>query len=174
MLILVLTNFLTWGCKIEQEPEKSESNRKAPPQPALQSTVTGLEKVLASPFNLKDTSNNSVTLDRLSRFKQKILAFTNSECDYCKGFFPALNQFNNKYQEQFEVIVLHLGGSIEENKKLLAQNQYSFVLLDADLETFSNYEIDFTPTIFVLDAFNYVEKIGEAENYQELENLALL
>lgn len=137
-----------------------------------QTTTTENKKnkgIQAPFFALKNKNGETITPKELSKSKEKLFVFTDSECQHCIDFMPELDKFA-KAHKSFEIIVFETYSSIERLQKLYKEKNYHFTMLICDEETSDNYEIAQTPTIYLVNEHNYILNFVNANTKEELEN----
>jgi peroxiredoxin len=125
---------------------------------------------IAPDFTLKDLDGNTVTLSSL-RGKKVILNFWATTCPYCKIEMPALNQFIKSHKDDTVLLAIDLGESPSKVKQYLEGKGYEFtVLLDTDLSTIYDYQVQFIPMSYFIDKNGIIRAISNgAMTYDEIE-----
>ncbi|ADH60765.1 alkyl hydroperoxide reductase/ Thiol specific antioxidant/ Mal allergen [Thermoanaerobacter mathranii subsp. mathranii str. A3] len=125
---------------------------------------------IAPDFTLKDLDGNTVTLSSL-RGKKVILNFWATTCPYCKIEMPALNQFIKNHKGDTVLLAIDLGESPSKVKQYLEGKGYEFtVLLDTDLSTIYDYQVQFIPMSYFIDRNGVIRAISNgAMTYDEIE-----
>jgi len=125
---------------------------------------------IAPDFTLKDLDGNTVTLSSL-RGKKVILNFWATTCPYCKIEMPALNQFIKNHKGDTVLLAIDLGESPSKVKQYLEGKGYEFtVLLDTDLSTIYDYQVQFIPMSYFIDKNGVIRAISNgAMTYDEIE-----
>ncbi|ABY92724.1 MAG: Alkyl hydroperoxide reductase/ Thiol specific antioxidant/ Mal allergen [Caldanaerobacter subterraneus] len=125
---------------------------------------------IAPDFTLKDLDGNTVTLSSL-RGKKVILNFWATTCPYCIIEMPALNQFIKSHKDDTVLLAIDLGESPSKVKQYLEGKGYEFtVLLDTDLSTIYDYQVQFIPMSYFIDKNGIIRAISNgAMTYDEIE-----
>lgn len=125
---------------------------------------------VAPDFTLKDLDGNTVTLSSL-RGKKVILNFWATTCPYCIIEMPALNQFIKSHKDDTVLLAIDLGESPSKVKQYLEGKGYEFtVLLDTDLSTIYDYQVQFIPMSYFIDKNGIIRAISNgAMTYDEIE-----
>ncbi len=124
-------------------------------------------------FSVKMTNGVHFSNENLDLGKKKLFVFTNSECMACQALYPELDVFQNRYIETFDVYVFQIGTTFHENKAFIDQYKYRFVMLEGDENLFVNFQINLTPTLFVLNENNHLTAMGSAKTQNDIEALIL-
>ncbi len=104
-----------------------------------------------------DLKHQNVTLPILN-YKKKVLVFTSSECSFCKEYYPTINTLV-KEQPNLVVKVLQTQTSPEDNAAFLKANNYNFEIVTVSDAVFSDLNVFYTPTTFILNADNTVAEV---------------
>ncbi|AXT53448.1 hypothetical protein D1818_22430 [Aquimarina sp. BL5] len=131
----------------------AEENTLLPPAPAI---------------TLQDHNGQEIELNNLSSEKKKLLVFTSEGCDYCENFYPELDAFSQQY-ENFEVIVVKYGTTIDENRQTMEEKGYNFKLLSGNEQTFAEYKVQATPSTYLLNEDNHIMEIAYLETKADIE-----
>ncbi|MDH7444302.1 TlpA family protein disulfide reductase [Aquimarina sp. 2201CG14-23] len=149
----VKINELTENSEITSVSQNTKENKLLPPAPELA---------------LQDHNGKELQLKNLSSEKKKLLVFTSEGCDYCENFYPELDAFSKQY-ENFEVVVVKYGTSIDDNKQMMEKKGYNFKLLSGTEQTFAEYQIQGTPVTFLLNETNHIVEIAYLESKEQIE-----
>ncbi|TPN84446.1 TlpA family protein disulfide reductase [Aquimarina algicola] len=128
-------------------------------------------QIPAPEIKAKDKNGNTFGLAQLSK-KKKILVFAENSCEHCEAFYPELDAFAKAYGA-FEVIVVKANTTVQDIKKTQEDKNYHFTLTSGDLQTFAEYQIDSTPTTFLLDEHNHIIQIAEVSTKRGMEEMFL-
>lgn len=125
---------------------------------------------IAPDFTLKDLNGDTVTLSSL-KGKKVILNFWATTCPYCKIEMPALNQFIKSHKDDTVLLAIDLGETPSKVKQYLEGKGYVFtVLLDTDLSTIYDYQVQFIPMSYFIDKNGVIRAISNgAMTYDEIE-----
>lgn len=121
---------------------------------------------VAPAFTLEDTQGQSVALADF-RGQQVLMIFSSPDCPYCRSLFKDLHAYASHRSARTIVLMLSLA-SIEVNRQLQEQEQFSFPVLTATRDLFLQYEIPGTPFIYVIDSSGQVQARGAVNNLSDI------
>jgi peroxiredoxin len=152
------------------EDQNTSSNANANKTEQSEPKIGNQVGDIAPDFTLKDLDGNTVTLSSL-RGKKVILNFWATTCPYCKIEMPALNQFIKSHKDDTVLLAIDLGESPSKVKQYLEGKGYEFtVLLDTDLSTIYDYQVQFIPMSYFIDKNGIIRAISNgAMTYDEIE-----
>jgi peroxiredoxin len=152
------------------EDQNTSSNANANKTEQSEPKIGNQVGDVAPDFTLKDLDGNTVTLSSL-RGKKVILNFWATTCPYCKIEMPALNQFIKSHKDDTVLLAIDLGESPSKVKQYLEGKGYEFtVLLDTDLSTIYDYQVQFIPMSYFIDKNGIIRAISNgAMTYDEIE-----
>ncbi|AEM78554.1 peroxiredoxin family protein [Thermoanaerobacter wiegelii] len=152
------------------EDQNTSSNANANKTEQSEPKIGNQVGDVAPDFTLKDLDGNTVTLSSL-RGKKVILNFWATTCPYCKIEMPALNQFIKSHKDDTVLLAIDLGESPSKVKQYLEGKGYEFtVLLDTDLSTIYDYQVQFIPMSYFIDKNGVIRAISNgAMTYDEIE-----
>lgn len=119
-----------------------------------------LEGKLAPNWDLKDLSNNAVSLKDL-KSKVLLLQFTGVGCGPCHSSLPFLKQLveDNK-EKDFELISIETwADNIEGLKRYRDRNEINYKFLNANESIKKAYNINAVPIFFILDENRIIRKV---------------
>lgn len=124
-----------------------------------------VNKQEASLFALQDLDGNTVALENLTG-KIVILNFFDLDCLYCFDEIPYLSEIHEQY-DQSDVVVLSIDvhpqlDTVSELQDFKNTYQISWAILVGTSQVFDDYDIQYTPTTFVVDRNGFVH--GNHEN----------
>ncbi|MBW1294566.1 TlpA family protein disulfide reductase [Aquimarina litoralis] len=127
------------------------------------------ESLMPAPvIALQDHNGREIGLDSLSTEKKKILVFAQKDCEYCESFYPELDAFSKQYKN-FEVVVVNYGATVDDNNQTMKEKEYGFKLLSGTEKVFADYQIQATPTTFLLDENNRIVEAAFVETKAQME-----
>lgn len=127
------------------------------------------ESLMPAPaIALQDHNGQEIGLDNLSSEKKKIVVFAQKDCGYCESFYPELNAFSKQYKN-FEVVVVNYRATVDDNKQTMEREEYAFTLLSGTEKVFADYQIQATPTTFLLDENNRIVEAAFVETKAQME-----
>lgn len=129
-------------------------------------------KITPPYFEVIDINGDLFTNSNLSD-KKKVLIFTSAECGSCAKFYPYINKYNIDFSKEYQILVFQHGSNFEQHKSFKEKNNYGFHIFEADEETFINFQIETTPTVFLLDKDNSLLSVGTPENYADLVKITI-
>ncbi len=132
-------------------------------------TETSIDKPPAPNFELLNKEGAIISLNDFSNEKRKILVFGSKDCNYCKEYYPELHNFSKEYTN-LDVIVIEEGSTVEDLKKHSKESQYSFVQLVGTLKVINDYQVESTPTTYLLDEKNNIVRVGIINTKLDLES----
>jgi len=146
-----------------QEPENSENSEDK-------------NNSLAPDFTSQDVFGNQVSLSDFQGKKPVLLVFWATWCGYCKEELPDLKEFNQKYKDRIEVVVIDSGETKETIKDYIEENSIDFtVLLDEQREIWNKYFVRGTPAHFLINkqsqAVTAWPGLASMANLEEMFNL---
>ncbi|KHO62285.1 thiol-disulfide isomerase [Thermoanaerobacter sp. YS13] len=152
------------------EDQSTSSNANANKTEQSEPKIGNQVGDVAPDFTLKDLDGNTVTLSSL-RGKKVILNFWATTCPYCKIEMPALNQFIKGHKDDTVLLAIDLGEGPSKVKQYLEGKGYEFtVLLDTDLSTIYDYQVQFIPMSYFIDKNGVIRAISNgAMTYDEIE-----
>jgi thiol-disulfide isomerase/thioredoxin len=115
---------------------------------------------IAPDFELKAVGPNGLTgeMVKLSSFRGRVvfLEFMESWCEYCRAVAPAVESIREDYEAKGVVFIsvagTHQGADAQSTAAFIRDSgtQWTYVL-DSDNKIFSKYNVEATPSIFILD-----------------------
>ncbi|MBK5240979.1 TlpA disulfide reductase family protein [Clostridium sp.] len=162
--------------KVENSEENNttksaESTTEKEPTPD-KSTV--LDKTPALDFKLKDLNGKEVSL---SDFKGKkvFLNFWASWCPPCKAEMPDIEKlYNETKNSDLIILAVNLGENKSDVTSFINDNKYSFpVLLDSDQNVAAQYNIQYIPTSFFINAEGNIIKTKGPMTLEEMKSFII-
>jgi peroxiredoxin len=119
----------------------------------------------APPFTLTDIDGNEVKLENLTG-KVVILNFFDLDCPPCLNEIPDLSEIHEQYN-QSDVVILSIDvhpniDTVSELQEFRNTYQVGWNILVGTSEVSDNYNIQYTPTTFVVDRNGFI--YGDHEN----------
>jgi thiol-disulfide isomerase/thioredoxin len=157
-LILPLLVVLVFGISIYSVTNYNKNNTTPSSESSNEKEPTPDEsadpyKTPSLDFKLKDLNGKEVSL---SDFKGKkvFLNFWASWCPPCKAEMPDIEKlYNETNDSDLVILAINLGESKNDVTSFLEDNKYSFpVLLDSNQTISEQYNIQYIPTSFFIDA----------------------
>jgi len=130
------------------------------------------EGALLPDFNLINTENKTVSLDKLPQTANKVFVFSAVGCPYCEDYYPQLEKFVQAHND-IPVILVQEGASATENKQFQEDRGYSFEVLAGNDAVFDEFMISGTPTTIVVDGENRVLRAGYFNLAKQIEEALL-
>lgn len=149
-------------------------NLTGPPGPAqgLTARPATLPPGTAAPeFGYLDTHERSV---RLADFREQrvLLVFSSPQCPYCIELYPELKRFSESLEAaDLALVLLQLGATPEENRRLKSDQDFRFEILAADEAAFQDYRVPGTPFLVLVDETGGVVRGDTANTYQQIVKL---
>lgn len=175
LLIGVLSVIILLNMDINQELNTNDETsftqeNGASKQSDLEITKTPEQESLmpAPAIVLQDHNGKEIGYDNLSAKKKKIVVFAQKDCGFCENFYPELDAFSKQYKN-FEVVVVNYGATVDDNKKTMEKKEYAFKLLSGTEKVFADYQIQATPTTFLLDENNHIVEAAFVETKAQME-----
>ncbi|MBP2239953.1 thiol-disulfide isomerase/thioredoxin [Cytobacillus eiseniae] len=101
--------------------------------------------------------NGEVTKDQLIGEKPTLIHFWSVSCHLCKEAMPNVNQFRDEYQDQLNVIAVHMPRSeddldLEGIKKVAAEHEITQpIFVDNEHKLTDAFENQYVPAYYVFD-----------------------
>jgi peroxiredoxin len=127
----------------------------------------------APDFTLKDAiSGREYSLHQFQG-KVVVLNFYTYLCQPCKEEMPALNQLNQEYAGQVQVIGIGLDSTAEQLRAVAQETGTSYPVLVGTPEIAKAYgNIEFVPATFIIDrAGNIAQRVNEAQTEEQFSKL---
>jgi len=120
----------------------------------------------APDFNLKDALSGKNYSLKQFRGKVVVLNFYTYLCQPCKEEMPALNQIQQEFGSQVQVIGIGLDSTAEQLRSLAQQLGTSYPALVGNYDIAKAYgNVEFVPTTFIIDRQgNIAQKVTEAQS----------
>ena len=108
-------------------------------------------------FNLPDNNGETVSLqDYLGQ--PIMLIFSSTSCPACKQMYPELKAAYEAYPEGLIMLISY--GSEEENWELFQSEGLRIPILFGEREVFAAYQVNKTPTFFLIDPEGEITDVG--------------
>jgi len=125
----------------------------------------------APAFTLLDENEKKVSLVSLGN-QEKLIVFSQPECDYCKEFLPHLKKYAATKKDSLAIVVIDVGASTEELKKSTWFTDTNIIhLSDSTGEIANTYKVTSTPTSYLISKDNRVLFGGNISDFKGLEDL---
>lgn len=101
--------------------------------------------------------NSSWTKEQLVGDKPLLVYFWSVSCDACKVAPPLINKWKEKYENQFNVIAIHMPRSPEDASKSLVKSTasaagiFDSICLDHDLTLSDIFQCKLVPNFYLFD-----------------------
>lgn len=136
-----------------------------------------VEGETAPDFTLQSISGSEFTLSSIED-KIIVLDFWGSWCGWCIKGFPKMKEYNNKYENQIEIVGIACNDTEDEWKKSVEENELNWIhvinddSIDKDVSVM--YGIQRYPTKIILDKDRKIlaKYVGESDDfYNKLDEL---
>lgn len=121
------------------------------PVRAAPSPVVGLAVGTTAPsFRLSDLSDETPTLDALcAPGKPVVLLFTDPGCGPCSALLPEVGRWQREYAGKLTLALISRG-TVEANRRKIAEHGVTRVLLQRDREVAQDYQANGTPSAVIV------------------------
>lgn len=119
-------------------------------------------------FVLNDTTGKPVSLENFIG-RKVLLMFSSPTCPACIRLYADLKLFQEQNTDVQVVMISY--GSIEENKKLVAEQSFSFPVLSWLDSIAMDYKVTGTPALYAVDEEGIIRSSGWMSDLGEIEKL---
>jgi peroxiredoxin len=98
-----------------------------------------------------------------------LLAFTWTDCIYCRAMYPELIEFSEKYPD-IRVIMISRG-TTEGNQELVTANDFPFLVLQGEETVYTSYSVPGTPFFYHVNSQGYIQDISYCNTLEDFENI---
>jgi methylamine dehydrogenase accessory protein MauD len=103
--------------------------------------------------------------------RARLYAFIGANCTSCDELAPALRSIAASDRNDFEVVVVGLGGNEEDNRRFVKRNRLHGLLFSVAPDAIAAYGILGTPYLMLADEDGRVRTKGIANHLEQLESL---
>jgi methylamine dehydrogenase accessory protein MauD len=129
----------------------------------------GLETGIQAPaFTLTNTEGQKISLTDLVA-QRILLSFSSTHCPACAEMYPHLETLSEDRQDISVVMVSH--GTAEENRRLVEEQDFEFLVLTWEDAVANEYQVPGTPFFYVIDGQGVIVNKGFASSLEQLEAL---
>lgn len=122
--------------------------------------------VPAPDFRLSTADGQTYTLQD-SAGRQLLLVFSSVTCPPCQQMYPALAQLHARHPDV--TVLLISRGSVEENRRLAADQGFTFPVVQWQDQTVRDYHVPGTPFFYLIDARGVI--VGSSFVISDVERL---
>lgn len=103
--------------------------------------------------------------------RPRLYVFVGANCTSCDELAPALRSIHASDRDDFEVMIVGLGGTDEDNRQFVERNRLHDLAFSISPEAITTYGIQGTPYAMLTDERGRVRTKGIANHLEQLESL---